>query len=369
MPSTARPSFANFSLTPKPTTPVNATHHTNLTLSPFNIFEMHHKMATSSSTTPALLRSPTELKDMILGYLDVADLPRVRLVNKEFNDIVVSHRPIILSELAKNHKNRLQRALDGLDFTDQTLLYAILAFDNHFAVHNAEREQKSVGLQVFAKWYYTQNKHRSIFVRCKNEAACKKAEAYSVEAACVEERNACNELSRLALFVLQQIYPSDTSKTKMVGIRTERAQEQLGSKLRSSSALYNLSNPNTASEFQTMSRQLAAQFVMPQSRSQTSNCWRQTYHIRNVQRLSTVWTEKLVDLLPSLPGHRHLQYCMLPNRINTALVEKLAEGKALSGKEKAVLMGDILVAAVEGSMSMRWGIWLGEKGAALRYCL
>ncbi|KAK5745149.1 hypothetical protein LTR17_001601 [Elasticomyces elasticus] len=324
-------------------------------------------MAASSSTTPALLRTPTELKDMILGYLDVADLPRVRLVNKEFNAIVVSHRPIILSDMAKNHKNRLQRALDGLDFTDQTLLYAILTFDNHFAVHNAEREQKSVGLQIFAKWYYTQNKHRNILVRCKDEAACKKAEAYSVQAACVEEKNACNELARLALFVLQQIYPTDTSKTKMAAGRTERAQEQLASKLRSSSALYNLSNPHTISEFQTMSRQLAEQLVKPRSRN--SDCWRQTYHIRNVQLLSSVWTEKLVGLLPSLPGHRHLQYCMLPNRINTALVEKLAEGKVLSDKEKAVLMGDVLVAAVEGSMSMRWGIWLGEKGAALRYCL
>ncbi|KAK3629176.1 hypothetical protein LTR56_018185 [Elasticomyces elasticus] len=265
-------------------------------------------MAASSSTTPALLRTPTELKDMILGYLDVADLPRVRLVNKEFNDIVVAHRPIILSDMAKNHKNRLQRALDGLDFTDQTLLYAILTFDNHFAVHNAEREQKS------------------------------------------------------------QIYPSDTSKTKMAVRRPERIHEQLRLKLRSSSALYNLSNPHTIiSEFQTMSRQLAEHLAKP--RSQNSDCWRQTYHIRNVQRLSTVWTEKLVGLLPSLPGHRHLQYCVLPNRINIALVEKLAEGKVLSGKEKAVLMGVILVAAVEGSMSMRWGIWLGEKGAALRYCL
>ncbi|KAK4930301.1 hypothetical protein LTR49_003041 [Elasticomyces elasticus] len=325
-------------------------------------------MAASSSTTPALLRTPTELKDMILGYLDVADLPRVRLVNKEFNDIVVAHRPIILSDMAKNHKNRLQRALDGLDFTDQTLLYAILTFDNHFAVHNAEREQKSVSLQVFAKWYYAQNKHRNILVHCKNEAACKKAEAYSVETTCVEERNACNELAGLALFVLQQIYPSDTSKTKMAVRRPERIHEQLRLKLRSSSALYNLSNPHTIiSEFQTMSRQLAEHLAKP--RSQNSDCWRQTYHIRNVQRLSTVWTEKLVGLLPSLPGHRHLQYCVLPNRINIALVEKLAEGKVLSGKEKAVLMGVILVAAVEGSMSMRWGIWLGEKGAALRYCL
>ncbi|KAK4888251.1 hypothetical protein LTR27_012831 [Elasticomyces elasticus] len=322
-------------------------------------------MADSLSGPSAFLATPTELKNMIFGHVDVADLARVRLVNKEFNDIVTSHRPFILSDMAKNHKNRLQCALDGLDFAKHTLLTAVLKFDDHFSIHSAEREQKSVGLQVFAKWYYTQNKHRDIFARCKHGGACMEIEAHSPDAPCVEMKKACNEIARLALFVLQQIYPNDANKTKMDASRMCRVQDQLVSKLKSSSALYDISNAHTASEIMTFAEQLAR---LP-SRNQTSACWRQTYHMRDVRGLGRWEKGRLDDLLPSLPEHRHLQYCILPNHINTALVEKLSEGEVLSGKEKAVLMGDIRLVAVEGTMSMRWGMWLGENGAALRYCL
>ncbi|KAK3625602.1 hypothetical protein LTR56_020322 [Elasticomyces elasticus] len=310
------------------------------------------------------LATPTELKNMILGHVDVADLARVRLVNKEFNDIVTSQLPFISSDMTKNHKNRLQRALDRLDFAKHTLLTAVLKFDDHFSLRSAERDQKSVGLQVFAKWYCSQNKHRGIFTRCKHEGACMEVEAHGAE-----EKKACNELARLALFVLQQKYPSDANRTKMDAGRMRRIQDQLVSKLKSSSALYDFSNAHTASEIMTVSRQFAEQLARLPSRNQTSACWRQTYHMRNVQRLTRWETGRLGDLLPSLPEHRHLQYCILPNHINTALVEKLSEGEVLSGKEKAVLMGHIRLVAVEGTMSMRWGMWLGENGAALRYCL
>ncbi|KAK5697350.1 hypothetical protein LTR97_007488 [Elasticomyces elasticus] len=318
---------------------------------------------------PAFLATPTELKNMILGHVDVADLARVRLVNKEFNDIVTSQLPFIFSDMTKNHKNRLQRALDRLDFAKHTLLTAVLKFDDHFSLRSAERDQKSAGLQVFAKWYYSQNKHRGIFTRCKHEGACMEVEAHGAEAPCVEEKKACNELARLTLFVLQQIYPSDANRTKMDAGRMRRIQDQLVSKLKASSALYDFSNARTASEIETVGRQFTEQLAMLPSRDQTTACWRQTYHMRNVLRLNRWETERLGDLLPSLPGHRHLQYCILPNHINTALLEKLCEGIVLSGKEKAVLMGDIRLVAVEGTMSMRWGMWLGENGAALRYCL